>query len=97
MMQRLKGTRLVSISHGIENDVSLEFEGCILAAYNPWKATPELEQLVGRSDEAVATDANELALSFADGGIFVVSLRASDYRGPEAFSAHFKDGPIVVE
>ncbi len=96
-LHRLEGMQLLSLEHGLDKQICLTFNGCILAAYSSWQSSPRPEQLVGIAVQTVLVSEQVLLLTFASGGTFSISRKDDDYSGPEAFSATFEGGPIVVE
>jgi hypothetical protein len=81
-----------------EDTVTLVFDGCTLAFYNPHRTTRPIPSLVGLTVNRVAfTSGVELKVCFRGGDEAAVSLKGADYTGPEAFCATFQDGEIVVE
>jgi len=96
VLEKLIGQSLMAVKPG-EGNVALKFSGATLSAYNPIMEG-NLQQCVGVKVTSIEFDENQvLRLMFSNALQFAISLKESDYVGPEAFCVRFDDGTTVVE
>ena len=96
-LDRLIGMQLLSAGTDSEGS-GLHFDGCMFAAYSRHESSVPLEELVGLKVLAVESQSNEsLSIQFYGNQFFRVWTNATDYSGPEAFSARFSDGTWIIE
>jgi hypothetical protein len=95
-LSKLIGMRLNALDSDADS-VGFTFESCVLRAFTPVRSEASLNSLVGLTVSDVIATGDYLEVAFGDAGRLNISLKASDYQGPEAFVAHFADGVIVAE
>lgn len=96
VLEKLIGQSLIAVELG-DGNVGLKFSDATLSAYNPI-TDGTLQQCVGAKVTSIEfAEKQVLRLMFSNALQFAISLKESDYVGPEAFCVRFGDGTIVVE
>ena len=96
VLDMLTGMRLKA-SHIDGDSASFQFEECLLIAYNTVQVFGRESELVGASVVRVELEAgNCLRVVLDIGASFEIDMRPASYTGPEALSARFSNGTIVV-
>lgn len=77
--------------------MGLSFSDATLAIYNPVSGSPVKNSLGADIQSIEFIEKQKLTIKFNNQTEIVVSLKDSDYSGPEAFCVTFSTGVIVVE
>lgn len=95
-LESLVGQKLQS-ANSENGELGLAFPEAKLAIYNPLKGSP-IENSIGADIQSVEyIEKQKFVIKFNNQTELVVSLKDSDYSGPEAFCVTFSNGVIVVE
>jgi hypothetical protein len=95
-LEALVGQRLLNIKASYQ-EVILIFSDSSIAIFNPILA-PISDDLIDREVRSIQwIEGEEFSLMFDDTNKIVVSLKESDYSGPEAYCAYLPNGEIVVD
>jgi hypothetical protein len=106
-LQALNGTQLSSVEF-LFDYLQLRFEGRCLTAYSPvtvsgpfgnlcWGQKDYRDALCDQITKVVIEarcDGKEIRVSFENGSALLLSLRANDYTGPEAFEYTDENGSL---
>src|SRR6188474_3163443 len=96
MLGMLLGQRLDAVDSSTDS-LGLAFDGCAFRSFTKFSASRPIQELVGLQVTSVETEpGRHVQLLFGKGGELVISLAEGDHTGPEAFSARFSNGSIVV-
>lgn len=96
VLDNFVGQKLES-THAENGELGLRFSDATLAVFNPVSGSAP-ECCVGAKVQSVVFFEKQMvALKFNNQTEIVISLKETDYIGPEAFCASFSNGVIVVE
>lgn len=94
-LQHLIGQKLLCLSGG-EGELMLELSAAKVAVFSPVSGG-SFETCIGSTVQALRyTEHESWRIGFSNGQALLVSLRAKDFCGPEAFCVTFANGVIVV-